>query len=188
MWRCGVQPNMERWLSWSKAHDWKSCNVSKAFWGSNPHLSARNPEPLGPGFFVLSSHFSFLKKKCLTNAHLSGIIVWRCGVQPNMERWLSWSKAHDWKSCNVSKAFWGSNPHLSARNPKPYGFGFFVFSAFLCSALTFVRCSAMLNKTSEGGFFMASSKRKKHGAGYVVLIAVLILVPVSYTHLTLPTN
>ena len=37
-----------------------------------------------------------------------------------MERWLSWSKAHDWKSCNVSKAFWGSNPHLSARNPKPY--------------------------------------------------------------------
>jgi hypothetical protein len=42
--------------------------------------------------------------------------------------------------------------------------------------LTFVRCSAMLNKTSEGGFFMASSKRKKHGAGYVVLIAVLILV------------
>ena len=59
VWRCGAQPNMERWLSWSKAHDWKSCNVSKAFWGSNPHLSARNPEPLGPGFFVLSSHFSF---------------------------------------------------------------------------------------------------------------------------------
>ena len=48
-------------------------------------------------------------------------------AEPNMERWLSWSKAHDWKSCNVSKAFWGSNPHLSARNPKPYGFGFFVF-------------------------------------------------------------
>ena len=35
---------VERWLSWSKAHDWKSCNVSKAFWGSNPHLSAKNPE------------------------------------------------------------------------------------------------------------------------------------------------
>lgn len=48
--------------------------------------------------------------------------------------------------------------------------------SILCSALTFVRCSAMLNKTSEGGFFMASSKRKKHGAGYVILIAVLILV------------
>ena len=31
---------LERWLSWSKAHDWKSCNVSKAFEGSNPSLSA----------------------------------------------------------------------------------------------------------------------------------------------------
>ena len=36
---------MERWLSWSKAHDWKSCNVSKAFWGSNPpDLSPKRPE------------------------------------------------------------------------------------------------------------------------------------------------
>ena len=127
--RCDAQLNMERWLSWSKAHDWKSCNVSKAFWGSNPHLSARNPEPLGSGFFVLSSHLSF-QKKCLTNTQLSGIIVERCDAQLNMERWLSWSKAHDWKSCNVSKAFWGSNPHLSARSPEPLGSGLFVLSGF----------------------------------------------------------
>ena len=32
--------NMERWLSWSKAHDWKSCRAPKALKGSNPFLSA----------------------------------------------------------------------------------------------------------------------------------------------------
>ena len=32
--------NMERWLSWSKAHDWKSCRAHKALKGSNPFLSA----------------------------------------------------------------------------------------------------------------------------------------------------
>ena len=31
---------MERWLSWSKAHDWKSCRAPKALEGSNPSLSA----------------------------------------------------------------------------------------------------------------------------------------------------
>ncbi len=31
---------MERWLSWSKAHDWKSCKPYKGFEGSNPSLSA----------------------------------------------------------------------------------------------------------------------------------------------------
>ena len=35
---------MERWLSWSKAHDWKSCNVLKAFKGSNPFLSAKKED------------------------------------------------------------------------------------------------------------------------------------------------
>ena len=30
---------------------------------------------------------------------------------------------------------------------------------------------------------MASSKRKKHGAGYVILIAVLILVLLSLIHI-----
>lgn len=34
---------MERWLSWSKAHDWKSCRAPKALKGSNPFLSATNP-------------------------------------------------------------------------------------------------------------------------------------------------
>ena len=32
---------MERWLSWSKAHDWKSCVPHKGTEGSNPSLSAR---------------------------------------------------------------------------------------------------------------------------------------------------
>ena len=31
---------MERWLSWSKAHDWKSCVGHKPTEGSNPSLSA----------------------------------------------------------------------------------------------------------------------------------------------------
>ena len=32
---------MERWLSWSKAHDWKSCKDLNYFEGSNPSLSAK---------------------------------------------------------------------------------------------------------------------------------------------------
>lgn len=36
---------MERWLSWSKAHDWKSCVPLKGTKGSNPFLSA-NAKPL----------------------------------------------------------------------------------------------------------------------------------------------
>ena len=47
--------DVERWLSWSKAHDWKSCNVSKAFWGSNPHLSAKMPGTDGSGFLFYKS-------------------------------------------------------------------------------------------------------------------------------------
>ena len=33
---------VERWLSWSKAHDWKSCLPLKGNVGSNPTLSAKN--------------------------------------------------------------------------------------------------------------------------------------------------
>ena len=33
---------MESCPSWSKEHDWKSCNRLKRFEGSNPLLSARN--------------------------------------------------------------------------------------------------------------------------------------------------
>lgn len=36
-----------------------------------------------------------------------------------MERWLSWPKAHDWKSCNGLNPFEGSNPSLSATVVKP---------------------------------------------------------------------
>ena len=39
-----------------------------------------------------------------------------------MERWLSWSKAHDWKSCNGDEPFAGSNPALSARKQELFGF------------------------------------------------------------------
>ena len=35
---------MERWLSWSKAHDWKSCKDLNSFEGSNPSLSAKQKE------------------------------------------------------------------------------------------------------------------------------------------------
>ena len=38
--------------------------------------------------------------------------------QPAVERWLSWSKAHDWKSCVPFKGTEGSNPSLSAIEDK----------------------------------------------------------------------
>lgn len=38
---------MERWLSWSKAHDWKSCVDLNSTGGSNPPLSARKRHPIG---------------------------------------------------------------------------------------------------------------------------------------------
>ena len=38
---------MERWLSWSKAHDWKSCVDLNSTGGSNPTLSARKRHPIG---------------------------------------------------------------------------------------------------------------------------------------------
>ena len=39
-----VMLSMERWLSWSKAHDWKSCVPYKGTEGSNPSLSAKKTE------------------------------------------------------------------------------------------------------------------------------------------------
>ena len=45
-----------------------------------------------------------------------------------MERWLSWSKAHDWKSCVPYKGTEGSNPSLSAKRNNPEeGCSFFYF-------------------------------------------------------------
>ena len=41
-----------------------------------------------------------------------------------MERWLSWSKAHDWKSCVPYKGTEGSNPSLSAKKQYPNGYCF----------------------------------------------------------------
>ena len=42
---------MERWLSWSKAHDWKSCVPYKGTEGSNPSLSAKKSDPTQWGHF-----------------------------------------------------------------------------------------------------------------------------------------
>ena len=45
--------SMERWLSWSKAHDWKSCVPYKGTEGSNPSLSAKKKFHFGTSFFIL---------------------------------------------------------------------------------------------------------------------------------------
>ena len=52
---CGILSldlGTERWLSWSKARDWKSRNGGEPFWGSNPHLSANKKGTLQGAFFV----------------------------------------------------------------------------------------------------------------------------------------
>ena len=49
---------MERWLSWSKAHDWKSCVGHKPTEGSNPSLSAREIRKLrGLRIFFVQKRF-----------------------------------------------------------------------------------------------------------------------------------
>ena len=47
---------MERWLSWSKAHDWKSCIPYKGIKGSNPFLSAKTGILTDSGFLFASFH------------------------------------------------------------------------------------------------------------------------------------
>ncbi len=50
------QSHPERWLSWSKAHDWKSCKDLNSFKGSNPFLSAKqNRHPMGVSVFAFTS-------------------------------------------------------------------------------------------------------------------------------------
>ena len=53
---CVGQSHSERWLSRSKAHDWKSCKDLYSFKGSNPFLSAKKKQtPIGvSAFFFLS--------------------------------------------------------------------------------------------------------------------------------------
>ena len=53
----------------------------------------------------------------------------------NMERWLSWSKAHDWKSCRAPKALKGSNPFLSAMLKATSYFGCSLFLVFADAAV-----------------------------------------------------
>ena len=52
---------LESCPSWSKEHDWKSCNRQKRFVGSNPMLSAKK----SPEFVDIStdSGFFFLSRK-----------------------------------------------------------------------------------------------------------------------------
>ncbi len=64
---------MERWLSWSKAHDWKSCVGLNPTEGSNPSLSARTEQ----GNSLLCFLFSYKKALGLIKAqrflhHLEG--------------------------------------------------------------------------------------------------------------------
>ena len=56
----------------------------------------------------------------LTKSFLRDIINKLTDVRTEygMERWLSWSKAHDWKSCKDFKSFEGSNPSLSAKQKR----------------------------------------------------------------------
>ena len=44
-----------------------------------------------------------------------------------MERWPSWSKAHDWKSCIPHKGIEGSNPSLSATSERTHRSYLWVF-------------------------------------------------------------
>ena len=48
---------MESCPSWSKEHDWKSCNRLKRFEGSNPLLSAKNK-----GYSVCYTLYFFVDK------------------------------------------------------------------------------------------------------------------------------
>ena len=45
---------LESCPSWSKEHDWKSCNRQKRFVGSNPMLSAKTKRASQDAFFVMA--------------------------------------------------------------------------------------------------------------------------------------
>ena len=53
----------------------------------------------------------------MTNAG-QAYIIYQARSRNQMERWLSWSKAHDWKSCRPLKGLGGSNPPLSATSER----------------------------------------------------------------------
>ena len=55
------------------------------------------------------------------------------------ERWPSWSKAHDWKSCIPHKGIEGSNPSLSAKCPLIGGFFIFLCRTLACCASPLLR-------------------------------------------------
>ena len=68
-----------------------------------------------------------------------------------MERWLSWSKAHDWKSCRAHKALKGSNPFLSAtKSYIQFGCSFFVLQFYMLSVRPFL----WHNKATKGAELM----------------------------------
>ena len=78
----------------------------------------------------------------------------------NMERWLSWSKAHDWKSCRAPKALKGSNPFLSAMLKATSGFGCSLF-------LVFAGAAAIQNRIPCAGLFSPA-----HGIRFCFFSAV----------------
>ncbi len=53
-------------------------------------------------------------KKSLTIS-IKPAIIYKVKLIADTESWLSWSKAHDWKSCIPYKGIEGSNPSLSAK-------------------------------------------------------------------------
>ena len=71
-----------------------------------------------------------------------------------MERWLSWSKAHDWKSCRAPKALKGSNPFLSAMNRSSWVFtGTFHFAFFAAK----IRWEGACTLPPSGNFIYSAS-------------------------------
>ncbi len=56
-----MSKSVERWPSWSKAHDWKSCIPQNGIKGSNPFLSAKKAvTPVGvTAYFFWQSERGF---------------------------------------------------------------------------------------------------------------------------------
>ena len=92
----------------------------------------------------------------------------------NMERWLSWSKAHDWKSCRAPKALKGSNPFLSAMLKATSGFGCSLFLVFADAAVTQNRIScAGLFSPAHGIRFCFFSAVSHHRGIFVDIFGLL---------------
>ncbi len=72
-------------------HIFKKC---KDFFGKNKKIFEKTTKPKN-----CTKKFSKNLKNPLTNPKICGIIFESRDPTLCTERWLSWSKAHDWKSC-----------------------------------------------------------------------------------------